>query len=38
MKAITYRSYGGPEVLEYSERPEPSSAPTPSWSRSRRRR
>ena len=27
MKAITYRSYGGPEVLEYSERPEPKLGP-----------
>jgi len=27
MKAITYRSYGGPEVLEYTDRPEPKLGP-----------
>ncbi|WAP55163.1 NADP-dependent oxidoreductase [Streptomyces sp. S465] len=27
MKAISYRSYGGPEVLEYGERPEPKVGP-----------
>lgn len=27
MKAISYRSYGGPEVLEYGERPDPKVGP-----------
>ncbi|MGW1074069.1 NADP-dependent oxidoreductase [Streptomyces sp. NPDC002537] len=27
MKAISYRAYGGPEVLEYGERPEPKVGP-----------
>jgi NADPH:quinone reductase-like Zn-dependent oxidoreductase len=27
MKAISYRAYGGPEVLEYGERPEPKLGP-----------
>ncbi|MCG0285626.1 NADP-dependent oxidoreductase [Streptomyces sp. PSAA01] len=27
MKAITYRRYGGPEILEYGERPEPKVGP-----------
>ena len=27
MKAVSYRSYGGPEALEYGDRPEPKVGP-----------
>ncbi len=31
MKAISYARYGGPEVLEYGEVPDPGSGPTRCW-------